>query len=187
MNDDKRIAYMVAIYGALQKVLKGQDLVDDNGKPLRVKNKHMTELKQDSLKLYEWFADALKDVSEYKLNKEVNVFNDIAKSLHDNYWLNMYLLALFMAELFFEEHASPFDKNKMMPKINRMIKGVSLGISDVNDDTIKGQQIIKDSKVAASNIYRKFTDQAELTKEVRNARLNQWKEASRNKRKNTIS
>ena len=60
MNNDKKIAYMVAIYGALQKVLKSQDLVDDIGKPFKVKNKHMTELKSDSLKLYAWFAEELK-------------------------------------------------------------------------------------------------------------------------------
>jgi len=182
MNEERKIAYMIAIYGLMQKVLKSHELVDDKGRPLKIKNIKMHE--QDAVTLYKWFAQALRHTHEDKMNTRKQIFNDMAKALKDDHLLNMYLLALFMAEALLDNDLSPLDKNMLMPKVERMIKHVRQGIIDANgENPEEGQQTIIDSKICSSNIHRKFSGQAELTKDIREKNRNRWREALRNKSK----
>ena len=182
MTEDRRIAYMIAIYGLMQKVLKSHELLDNKGIPLKLKNLQMHE--QDAISLYDWFAQSLRRVSEHQMNVQKKVFNDMAKALQDDYLLNMYLLALFMSESLLENDMSGLDRNMLMPKVERMIKHVRQGIIDANGEKPEeGQKTIVDSKICSSNIHRKFSDKAELTKEVREQNRNKWREALRNRTK----
>jgi hypothetical protein len=181
VTEEKKISYMIAIYGLMQKVLKTHKLLDSKGKPLKIKNIEMHE--QDAIALYDWLAQSLRKISEDKLNTQAQVFNAVAKSLSNEYWLNLYLLALFMTESLLENDMSTLDKNMLMPKVERMIKHVRKGIIDANGEKPEeGRQTIIDSKICSSNIHRKFSGKAELTKEVREKNRNKWKEALRNNR-----
>ena len=184
MTEDKKIAYIIAIYGLMQKVLKSHELIDERGKPIKIKLKHLAEHERDAVTLYDWFAQTLKRIPESKLNTEVRVFNAMAKALSDDYMLNLYLLGLFMTESLMENDMSPLDKNMIMPKVERMIKHVRQGIKDANEKTPEdGIKVIYDSKICASNIHRTFSGQAELTKDMRAKNRAKWKEALRNKPK----
>ena len=163
-NMDEKDLY-ATIYGILQLELRERKLVDYNGNIVKSRGRDIND--EDTLKIYEFFANKVKDQSRSELNERVKVFNEKSSKLHDDYLVNMLLLDLFLVDEWLVEQ--PRDINLYItPKIKRLSKYAQSTLS---------RDVIKDSKIAASNIYRMMDSRPELTKEVREARLNRWRKA----------
>ena len=151
------------LYGIFQIELKARNLLKEDGTLIR--SSKQSETIKDTYAIYSYFREKVKDFSKKYINASVTQFNDISKTLHDDYLLNMGLLGVFIAELYLED-ASYIDKQIYLPKVRRL--------SQYAQGTVK-LDIRKDSKIAADNVYRKFTGKLEVTKEIRTLRSNRWK------------
>ncbi len=168
-------------YSMSQITLREYGLLDEVGRPLKLKKNDRSEKNLDALAIYEWAAEKTKGISEAKLQSIGKELNEIAQSLHDDYTMNKYLFLLFLFEKYLLFEASGIDKNMMLPKVIRLIKIMRQEIVSVNGVT--KEEIIKDSATLGSNMWKMLNDEVELTKEVRAARVRMWAEASRNKPK----
>ncbi len=166
---------LIAIYGITQMSLKEEDDLDSIGKPRS--NKHDNELTRDSKDLYKWLSYKLKGVTEYQINDRKGKFNEIATRLEKEYLLNMFLMAVFMFEQELDDHGTKPEKIVLAPKISRIIKKMREGIINKQEN---GQDIVRDSKIGASNIIRGFNGQPELTKKMREYKLRVWRDAAKN-------
>ncbi len=169
MNNNQQ-DILIAIYGILQIDLKKDKLLTATGAPLNTKGD--TEPIQDAKSLYKWLAEQLITVPETTINNRKGRFNDIVRGLNQEYLLNMYLMAIFMLENYLDTYGTTAQRIVLMPKINRSVKHMRAGIIKEQDDGIR---IVKDSKIGASNVSRRFTGKIELTKEMRKYRANKWK------------
>ena len=182
MNETKT-NILVSIMGMFQKHLSHINLLQNSKYPIKTKNQ--SEFQSDALALYEFLAQKLYNVSEHQLNIKKENFNTIARKLSDDYYLNMYVLALFMLETYLESEPKHI-YHRMIPKVKRNIQYMRKNIIKENENRdIKGQAIMQDSKIGSSNIMRIFSKQPELTKEIRTLNLNKWKNISNNSKKET--
>ena len=181
MNKENELEYLVAIYGIFYFTLKENKLIGERAEPLKLKGTSKNQKNDDSIAVYKWLSEQIKGLSTSQLKTRAGKFNDIVKALQDNFFLNQYLLGIFMLQYYLEEEASVFTKNMMMPKVERLIKAMREGIKKTNGD--KGTDIILDSSKAGSNVWRMFNGKVQLTKELREARRKMWKEAARKKEK----
>lgn len=162
-----------AVYGILQLELRERKMVADDGRPLKLKG--MSQHDEDIMKIYTHFAELVREQSKQELNDRAKVFNSAAAKLHDDYNVNMMLLGLFIIDDWLVEQPKHIQLY-LTPKIKRLSKYARSGLN---------MDIVKDSRIAASNIYRRMNGKAELTKEVRQARLNSWKKAAGSKSTST--
>ncbi len=171
---------LTALYGIFQNTMIDENMLDDTARPKKL-TKKSDENDYDTVALYSWLSSKMKGHSRQKINDTVGVFNNKVKNLHDNYWLNNYLMGLFILEAWVDNNEDKFTQGILKPKITRSIRHISKGVVRAKINKEGGDAIIKESSMCASNIYRMMTGQAELTKEVREKRINQWREASRKK------
>ncbi len=164
---------LIAIYGLFQIELKSIEVLDSGGAPV-VSKKH-SEANFDALGLYKWLALKLKYVPEHAINKRKEVFNTIVKGLNQEYFLNMSLMTVFMMEYLITTDGSKAQKIVLMPKINRLIKFLRMGILEEQEE---GLRIVRDSKIGASNVMAIFNGGYELTKEMRSWKADQWRKAA---------
>ena len=156
------------VYGILQIELKDKDLLETNGKP---KKKNIGLHTTDVLNVYNWLSEEIKDVYEKRLNEYADRFNILAKKLQDDYLLNMTLMGLWILYLYIEEYGTKPQKILLQSKIDRAAKHFSEKIS---------KDVFKDSLVAGDNLFRLYTGKPELTKEIREARVNAWRRKASN-------
>ena len=176
MNED----VLIAIYGIVQKTLRQDEMLGSYGQPL--KKRLVSEEDYDTVAIYKWLSQYLRGVSEHRLNERAKVFNDYVRKLTPEYWLNNFLLAIFMLEYELTEYGTTPQKIVLSPKIDRLVKVMRKGIMEVaQKDGDDGIAIVKDSKIAASNICRMMRGLPELTKQMREYRLNKWKQAAKEK------
>jgi len=181
MHKENELDYLIAVYGIFFFTLSETGIIDDKtAVPKKLRKKDQTEKNQDSLAIYKWLAGKVRGISREELRKRSAIYNDIVRALEDNFFLNQYLMGLFMLDQYLELEASGIDKNMIGPKVRRTIEHMRAKIVEVNVEH-DGKEIIIDSSQGASNIWRLFNGQAQLTKEVREARRRIWKEAARNK------
>jgi len=174
MNED----ILIAVYGIIQKSLKMSDLLDMYGRP--IKKPKTNEEDRTTIELYQWLAYRLKRVSETTMNHRKEIFNDHVRKLEKEYYLNNFILAIFLFENELSEFGTTPQKIVLMPKITRLIKIMRKGIielADKNGDD--GVSIVRDSKIAASNIVRLFRGLPELTKAMRAYKADQWRRAGK--------
>ena len=155
-------------YAILQKALEKIDMLNANASPKKAKNLY----DEDLVKLYEWASYDVRAYSESELRSELRTFNEIAQGLNDDYLLNMTLLGLFMMDAYFNEKGRYALKLQYGPKVTRLIKSARAVIMETNENP---EEVIRDSSIAASNLYRLYNGMPELTKEVREARLTRWR------------
>ncbi len=167
---------MIGVYGILQKELRREEQLGEYAQPLKSKNDDESDT--DAKGLYKFLSAYLVDVSERDLNERKGIFNDIVNSLTQEYFLNNFLLAIFMLENFVGEDGSVPQKITLLPKIRRLIKHMQKGIIEEQDNAL---DIIKDSKIAASNICEIFRGGFERTKAMREWSAAQWREAAKGK------
>ena len=151
-------------------------MLNTDASPKKAKNLY----DEDLVKLYEWASYDVRGYSESQLRSELRTFNEIAHGLNDDYLLNMTLLGLFMMDTYFNEKHTL--KLQYGPKVTRLIKSARAVIMETNDNP---KEIIRDSSVAASNLYRLYNGMPELTKEVREARLTRWRNEAKRRRNET--
>jgi len=151
------------LYGIFQIELKSRKLLKEDGTLIRSSKQDV--IVKDTYAIYSYFREKVQNFSSKYINASVMQFNEISKQLHDDYLLNMALLGVFMVELYLED-ASYIDKQIYLPKVRRL--------SQYAQGTVK-LDIRKDSKIAADNVYRKFTGKLEVTKEIRTLRSKRWK------------
>ena len=113
------------------------------------------------------------------MQTKAKVFNNHVRSLEDAFYLNQFLMTLFMLDQYLNTADKP-TQIKIGPKVRRLITTMRQGVLDNNED---GTSVIRDSSIAGSNLFRLYNEQAELTKAVREANKNKWTEALRNKRR----
>lgn len=178
MNKENEIEYLVAIYGIFYFTLKEHKLIGERAEPLKMKGKNNNQKNNDSIAVYKWLAEKIRGLSESQLKTKAEKFNQIVRALEDDFFLNQYLMGIFMLEYYLLEEASGLDKNMTLPKVERLINEMRKGIVKANSEK-NGKEIIIDTSQGASNIWRMFNQRAQLTKEVRAARTRMWKEAAR--------
>jgi len=154
MNSD----ILIAVYGIIQSALREEGLLGDYAQPLKAKAADDLDI----IALYKWLSEFFKGVSEKSLNQRKEKFNEIVRSLEKEYYLNNLLLALFLFEDLVSTTATRPQQIILQPKLNRLIKYIRQEI--IKD---MGFEVVKDSKIAASNIRRRFEGLPELTKKMR--------------------
>jgi len=170
MNED----VLIAIYGILQTSLRSSGLLGEYGQPLT--SKHLDEEDRTTIELYRWLAERLRRITEGTLNRRKEVFNAHVRQLEQEYLLNNFILALFLFETELGEFGTTPEKIVLMPKLNRLIKLMRVGIialAEENGDN--GISIVRDSKIAASNIARLFRGEPEITKKMREYKAQKWR------------
>ncbi len=170
---------LIAIYGLQQAALKREGLLDGNAVPIGKKHLHQDDV--DAFDLYKWLAEQLIEAPESTLESRKVVFNNIVNSLEKEYLLNIYLMSLFMLEMYLEQFGHTAQKIVLMPKINRLIEFFRKGI--ISDEENGGFRIVKDSKIGASNVIRRFNGEAELTKKVRSLNAEKWRNVAKSAKK----
>ena len=183
MNKENELDYLVAIYGIFYFTLKDYELIEpESAIPYKLKGQRNNQKNNDSIAVYKWLSERIRGLSPSELQTRAKKFNEIVRSLEDNFFLNQYLMGIFMLEYYLINEASGLDANLILPKVNRLIKEMRKGIIKANVEK-DGDEIILDSSQGASNIWRLFNGQAQLTKKVREARLRMWREATRKRKK----
>ena len=178
MLKENELDYLVAMYGISYFTLKERGMLGKRAEPLKLK-KHENDMKsQDAIAVYKWLAEKIKGISEHELKTRADKFNSFVRSFQDDYFLNQYLMGLFMLEAYLEDIGG-LDRNLMIPKVTRLIKIMREGVININAE--KGQAIVIDSSQAGSNLWRLFNGKVELTKELREAKRRMWAEAYRKK------
>ena len=175
-----RLNFKIALYEIFQMVLIDKDVLDKNGYPPEGRKlKKMSFEEQEAVYLYKWIGESIKGSKTKNFIEAKDEFNKYAKNMHDEVYLNMFMMALFMFDSFIQDEPK-MTKILLESKIKRIMEYMRSKILEVEK---RGAEILTDSSMAASNIYRGYNKKAELTREVREARLNQWREASRKMRK----
>jgi len=154
---------VVAIYGIFQIYLKEKDMLDKTGAPKKRKKQGQDII--DIFSIYDFLSNILVNVSVSDINNLSESFNKHAKQLHDEYQVNMLLLGIFLFESYIEEQPR-HHQLIYIPKIVRLSKYAQEHIS---------KEVIRDSKIAADNIYRKYIGKAEVTKEIRELNEKEWR------------
>ena len=157
------IELLAAVYGILQLSLDEAELLDKRRRPLKKKN--ISPHSQDVIDLYKWLSEVLRDVNNSQLSRYATLFNQRATKLHDDYTLNMTLLGVHL----FNNYLDDLPKHlqlKLGPKAERIAR---------HFQSYTTQEVYKDSRIAANNLYRIHTGKAELTKAVRDANTNRWR------------
>ena len=187
MHKENELDYLIAVYGVIFFALSETGIVDPaTAIPKKLRKKDQTEKNTDSIFIYTWLSEKIRGISREELQKRIKKYNNIIESIEDNFFLNQFLMALFMLDHYIEAHASGLDKNLLGPKIRRTINHMRDKIVEVNIEH-DGKEIILDSSRGASNIWRLFNGEAQLTKEVREARVKMWKRMAQNKPKSKES
>lgn len=167
------IDVLVAIYGIIQADLR-DGYLDAYGATQKGKND--SELTSDVKAVYEILRVNLKFLNQEEISKAGEKFNTIITAMAPEYSMNMFLLAILMLEGELSINGSNPQKIILMPKVKRIIKNLEQGITKQQDD---GFDIIRDSRIGASNVLRRFRGLPEKTKAMREWRLNQFREAAR--------
>jgi len=152
----------VIFYAILQKSMEDAGMLNPDASPKKPKNFE----DEDLVKMYEHFSKCVVMYDTHELIAQTKRFNERAQKLHDDYLLNMLLMGLFMMDTWLHNDATTYEKNILLPKVTRSIKRARKTAHD---------EVIMDSVIAASNMYRVLNGQPELTKEVREARRKAWK------------
>ena len=170
MNEDA----MIGVYGLFQQALRNEGHLGSYGQPINNKNDDESDV--DTKQIYRFLSEYLRGMSEAKLNLRKEVFNNIVRGLTKEYYLNTFLLGIFILENFVGEEGSVPQKITLLPKINRLIKHMQKGIIETQDDPLN---TIRDSKLAASNICSLFRGGIETTKAMRKWKVDSWRKAAR--------
>jgi hypothetical protein len=145
------IELIVAIYGLFQQTIKEQDFST------------MDMSDHDAIALYKWLGENVKHLSSEQLGEKAKKFNKIVRELENEYYLNNFLMALYIFEDLVAIEGSRSQQLVLGPKLNRLIKHIRLQT---------GLEANRDSKLAASNVRRRFNNLPELTKKMRE---HKWK------------
>ena len=181
MNKENETRLLVTVFSMSQIVLREYGLLDELGRPLKLKRNQRIEKHLDAVYIYDWASEKIKEVSQYKLTEIGKEVNQMAMSLSDDYMMNKYLFVLLLFDKYLHNAAAPMDKNLLGPKVDRLVRLMRKEIVSIPEAT--KDEIIKDSAILSSNVWNLFNDHIELTKEVRDARMRMWKEQARNKPK----
>jgi hypothetical protein len=175
MIKENETELIVAMYGIFYFSLLDMKLIDEKTGREYTTPERLFE--NDIVVIYRYLAEKIKHLTKKDLEKKAELFNSFVKKLYDTYNTNQFLLGMFLFEKYIlsQDHSA---KVIYLPKINRSIKELQKRILEHNS-TEKSKEINIDTGKAASNIWRLFNGKAQLTKEMREARINQWKEAAR--------
>jgi len=181
MIKENETELLVALYGIFYFSLLDLELVDEQTAKEYKKPNELFE--NDIIQLYIFLAERTKHLSKKDLQKNAEKFNNFVKQLFDTYNSNQFLLGMFIMEHYLL--TEPKDVQILyLSKLTRVIKEWQKKIEKHNSKE-KSKEIFIDTSRAASNIYRLFNGQAQLTKEIRDSKIKQWKEAAR-KRSNKL-
>ena len=150
-----------AVYGILQVALDDAKLLDKYGRPDKKAIKQASIHSKDVIELYKWLSDKIQDVQPHTLEQNALEFNKHAEKLHDDYLLNMTLLGIFLLQNYIWD-MDKFSQGVSQPKLDRIQKHFTYHVE---------KSVYKDSRIAANNLYRLYTNKLELTKEVREAKF----------------
>lgn len=165
MNEETLLKFYVSLYGRCQIEMAAVGLVDKNGVPKSTKG--MSETEKDGIKIYDFLSYKVKGLTVEKLHELASYTNELMmKLLNENKYINNYLLGMMQYRLFLQDEASVYEKNLMLPKVERSIKFYKTHVKD--DD------IVRTTSRVADNIYRLFTDRLQLSDEVRDARAKRF-------------
>ena len=159
---------LAAVYGIYQLNLKEHDLLDKYGAPK--KKKDISIHVNDIINVYKWLSEELKSVSEYQLNKYADNFNKLAQKLHDEYLLNMTLLGTYLLLQYIDEYGTKPEQIMVGSKLNRIANHFTFYIE---------RSVYRESRIAADNLFRLYTDRPELTMKIRSKNAERWQEAKR--------
>lgn len=181
---DNETELLSALYGIQYFTFLEKEMIDKRtGAPFKFKKNQDNEKNRDAMAIYKWIAEQIRGISESEMQKKAELFNTFAKDLKDDLFLNRYLMSLFLMDKYLETKDKA-TRLMIQPKITRLIKVMREAIIKANAN---GVDIVKDSSLMASNIWRLFNGQAQLTREVRAANTARWREAARNKQKKSLA
>jgi hypothetical protein len=181
MTQQNKEDFLIAIHGIFYFAMLDMKVIKNTGHVKKIRQKDRTINIDDSVFLYKWLSDNVKYKNGAELQKRAEVFNSIVKSLEDDFFLNQFLMGIFMFQHYLYNEEPEVLQNKLVPKIDRLIQYMREKIIEHNKDN--GREIVIDSSQAAENIYRMFNEEPQLTKEVRKARLQMWKNIKENSKK----
>ena len=173
-----KLHFEIALYEIFQMVLIDKELLDKRGVPPR-KTAKLEFSEQEAISVYKWLGERIKGSKQAEFEASKDEFNKYAKGLIDEVYLNMFLMALFMLDKYIQDEPKP-TQILMMGKVERLISFMRMKIREVED---RADEVILDSSMTASNIYRRYNNQAELSRDVRAKRTASWREGLRNKPK----
>jgi len=170
--------FEIALFEIFQMILVDKEVLDKNGYPPRKLTK-LTLEEQEAVKIYTWLGERIKGSSQALFDASKEEFNKYAKGLTDSVYLNMFLMALFMLDRYMIDE--PINIQIVIGnKVERLIKYLKAKITEVDE---RHEEVIYDSSMTAANIYRKYNNQAELSREIRKKRVQMWKNRNINRKK----
>lgn len=185
MNKKNEILLKTLVYSLSQMSLIEYGLVDERGIPKKIKNRDRRVDIDDSLFIYKKASEWIKHLSQKELQQNGKKINEIVFGLKDEYFMNKYLMMLFVLDHYLALNTNPIETNMMQSKVTRLIQKVKDGINSMQENH-DPKSIIIDSSYLGSNIFRMLNDEAELTKEIREARVKMWKRVGQNKPKKSL-
>ena len=163
----KELEFIVGIYGRSQIEMIAIDLLNDDGSPKPTKN--MSADEKDAIAIYNHLSYKIKGIGSKKLNELGEYSNEVAKKLiNEDTLVNNYLLAMMLYRTYLQDIVGRFERDKILPKVNRQVKVF---------EGLEGSEFAKTRKTTArvaDNIWRVFTGKAQLSDEVRDLRANKF-------------
>jgi len=162
MDKENLTILLVAIYGNMQTQMEKVELCNEYGVPRKPK----TLNEEETIKLYGFISNKLRNLSRTQLQSKARLFNKMVKSLfNEEQLVNNYLMALMLYRAYLDDYASPMERNMHKNKVSSQIK-VFEDIYAKNKKKYKDIQKVTSRVV--DNLIRILTDRPQLTDEIRN-------------------
>ncbi len=157
--------FIVGVYGRMQIEMIATELLNNDGSPKPTK--HMNHHERDAIAIYDHLSYLIRKISKEKLNDMAKYTNEVAKKLiNDDTLINNYLLSMMLYRLYLQDVASKYEKDMILPKVERQIKLF---------EGFEGESYKRTRKTTArvaDNMWRVFTEKAQLSDEIRDLRRN---------------
>ena len=182
MTKENKMSLLAAVYTICFFHFQRINIIDSKtGRPVKLPKHLKTEPNMDALAIYTYIAEQTIGRTENQIRQGAANYNELIEGLEDEYYFNNFFAGIFIVDKYITEHESRDIQIRIGSKVNRLLKYLREKILEVNKE--RGAEIVTDSSYFASNVYRIFNSQAELTKEMRIANRDRWKEAMRKKQK----
>jgi len=166
MDEVTKLKFLLGVYGSMQNELIFMDLVEEKGGKI-IKVKKMTLSETDAIAIYKFIYNKVNHLSVAQVGEYAERTNEILKVLLNDKTLaiNNFLLSMMLYRNYLDDIASTYEKNMMMPKVNRCIE-LFEGFKDEEYKMIR-----KNTARAADNIWKVWIGEQQLSDADRDARF----------------
>ena len=162
MNHETRLDYLVGVFGFMQLSLVDLKLLNEKGIAPKKRNK-MSADDQDTLKIYDWVCDELRQFSSVGLKPRARIMDQRVKKLINNHTVvNNYLLSLYLLRQYIDHDATVMEACVIGPKINRMVDVIDKSVIEGDFDPA----IKRATWRTAKNLYSQYIGWVMLSDEA---------------------